>query len=114
MHLDEQSLLYVTNPCTREDVERRFFVHVTPVGPDALSSFFSRDRERGFANLSFDFFHRSGVRIGVSCMVEWMLPTHRIRRITTGQFTPEGRVWSGRIDLQAQGRTSGYRSRSNR
>lgn len=115
VYLDEQSLLYVTNPCTREDVERRFFVHVTPAGPDALSSLRGRDRERGFANFSFDFFHRNGAEVGSSCVVEWMLPTYRIRRITTGQFVPDaGRVWGGRIDLQAQGRTSGYRSRSNR
>lgn len=115
VYLGERTLLYVTNPCTREDVERRFFVHVTPAGPDALSALLGRDRARGFANFSFDFFRRSGARIGSSCVVEWMLPTHRIRRITTGQFAPgAGRVWSDRIDLQAQGRTSGYRSRSNR
>lgn len=79
---------------------------MTPADPDALSSLLGRDRERGFANFSFDFFHHNGAEVGSSCVVEWTLPTYRIRRITTGQFVPgAGRIWGDRIDLQAQGMT---------
>ena len=95
VYLHENALVYVTGHCSADDVEHRFFVHVTPVDAGDLTA---RGRRHGFENLDFDF-RRAGVRIGERCAAVRALPAYDIERIATGQFVPgRRRVWEVAIE----------------
>ena len=76
-----------------------FFLHIIPAYPADLPA---DSRERGFANLDFQFADQ-GVYIGDKCMAALALPRYPIERIRTGQFVSgEDRVlWGVDIGLAA-------------
>lgn len=82
VYRNRKTLLYVKQRCTKEDVARRFFLHVTV-------------REHGAAGWSFDFVHR-GVMAGTLCVALAELPDDAIERIHTGQYRADGQseFWS--------------------
>ena len=90
VHLYTNGLTYTKEPCSADDTEKRFFLHVFPEHQDVLMS----DRQsRGFDDLSFDF-HEGGERFGGKCMVSIDLPEYEIESIKTGQFSDGVQTWS--------------------
>ena len=91
LHLLERTLAYARDPCSAADVERGFFLHVTPADEDDLP----RGRgEHGFDNLDFPF-ARWGVRFDGACLAIVPLPDYAIAAIRTGQWSRHGgESWS--------------------
>ena len=100
VHLLDNRLIYVKDPCTQADVDAEFFVHVYPVWPDDLPDY---RRPYGFDNLSLEF-GQHGVRVGETCLAEVALPDYEIAEIRTGQFVEVEGVyrneWEGEIVLR--------------
>ena len=89
VHLYENQLLYVKEPCAWTDTEAPFFLHVDPVDGNDLPA----DRRRhGFDNLDFDW---SGERRDGQCRAIVKLPEYAIAGIRTGQYVGEDRIWKG-------------------
>ena len=95
VHLYTNGLTYTKEPCSADDTEKRFFLHVFPEHQNVLMS----DRQsRGFDDLSFDF-HERGELFNGKCMVSVDLPEYNIESIRTGQFikgidSEDVQVWS--------------------
>ena len=81
VYLDDGYLVYAKAPCSAEDIEQPFFLHVRPQKPYVLAE---DRREVGFDNLDVKFV-RSGVRWQGRCHVEVPLPEYAIDHIATGQ-----------------------------
>ena len=92
-------LLYVREPCTREDVRHRFFLHVVPAAAAALAA---ARRRSGFANLDFDFGERGALLDG-ACVATVELPDYDIARLRTGQFDANARAVAWRMELAPNG-----------
>ena len=96
VYLSGNTLVYVADPCSRDDVDRRFFVHVFAADPGFPWRLL---RPRGVRNLHFDF-HRAGMRAGDRCVAIHPLPAYAIARIVTGQYVPgQRRFWEDVIDF---------------
>ena len=100
VHLYDQGSTYVKEPCTDQDVENRFFLHVFPADEGVLTA---NSRSRGFKNLDFLFGFR-GVTFDGICMVSIDLPEYEIARISTGQYvrgidSEDSLVWGVHYNL---------------
>ena len=90
VYLRGNGLAYLKENCDQGDADARFFLHIFPADPADLPADW---RERGFANLDFQFADH-GAYAGDDCVAERALPDYAIDRIRTGQFVSgEGRVW---------------------
>ena len=90
LYLRDNTLTYLKEPCVAGDGDARFFIHIFPAESADLPA---DSRERGFANLDFQFADH-GAAIGGKCVATRELPDYAIERIRTGQFVSgEGRVW---------------------
>ena len=90
VYLRGNGLAYLKESCAAGDVDARFFLHIFPADSADLPADW---RERGFANLDFQFADH-GAYLGNKCVAERELPGYAIDRIRTGQFVSgEGRVW---------------------
>ena len=96
-HSDNR-LLYVKEPCAAGDTAARFYLHIVPADPAALSA---ARRGYGFANRDFDF-ERFGWRTGDRCLISVPLPEWELTEIRTGQYTAAGRRWAGEFAVGAQ------------
>ena len=102
VYVRDNVLLYVKEPCSQEDVEPTFFVHVVPVDVDDLSN---HRRRYGADNLDFRF-EAHGWRSGDRCLAARRLPTYAIRHVETGQYGPGGgRLWAGSISFDGEPET---------
>ncbi len=91
VYLRGDVLAYLKEPCAAGDTDAWFFLHITPADPADLPA---DGRERGFANLDFQFADH-GAYAGDKCVATRELPDYAIESIRTGQFVSgEGRVWS--------------------
>lgn len=91
LHLLGRTLAYARDPCAAADVERGFFLHVTPADVGDLP--WGRG-EHGFDNLDFPF-ARWGVRFDGACLAIVPLPDYAIAAIRTGQWSRHGgESWS--------------------
>ena len=96
LYLRDNALAYIKEPCASDDTTARFFLHITPANPADLPA---ADRERGFANLDFQFADH-GAHAGDICVASLDLPNYPIHRIRTGQFVSgEGDLW--RVEFPA-------------
>ena len=96
VYLTENSLVYVKEQCSPEDIEPTFFLHLHPVDTNDLPS---HRQQYGFDNLDFAFRdHRPFIKEGI-CVARRKLPDYAIATLYTGQFTGEGRVWEGSFDI---------------
>ena len=87
----DNALTYLKAPCAPDDTHARFFLHITPADPADLPV---AARERGFANLDFQFADH-GAYAGDICVATLDLLDYPIARIRTGQFVSgEGQLWS--------------------
>ena len=108
VYLVENRLIYVKEPCGRDDVAARFFLHVDPVVPDDLPG---HREQHGFDELDFRFDEHSfdnfvfgdgrSARVGGTCLAEIPLPEYGIAAIRTGQYVAaeDGfhQIWGGEI-----------------
>ena len=79
--------------CVEQDAPK-FFIHVEPVDDDALSA----NSGDGFDN--FDFFFQHGLfRTDGFCFAIVTLPEYDVGRITTGQFTRDGNLWTRSVSF---------------
>ena len=91
VYLRGNALTYLKEPCSSGDADARFFLHIFPAD---LADLPTDGRERGFANLDFQFADRGGYA-GDKCVATRDLPDYAIERIRTGQFVSgEGQLWS--------------------
>lgn len=83
---DRNSLIYVKEDCTYDDINPGFFLHLIPADPLDLP----RHRQLfGFDNLDYDF-NAEGLQFGNKCVSEVDLPGYSITRVRTGQYVPDG------------------------
>ena len=93
----EDSLIYVRDPCSPEDIEPEFFLHVDPVDMNDLPS----DRKQhGFDGVNFAFRNHLLIEGGV-CVARRELRdfAYAIAAVRTGQFNGDGEIWNGGFDL---------------
>ncbi len=95
VYLIENSLVYIKEQCSPEDVEPTFFLHLNPVDANDLPSYRKQYR---FDNLDFAF-RDHGVIEGGVCVAKRELPDYGIATVRTGQSTGGVRVWKGRFDI---------------
>ena len=98
VYLIENSLIYVKkDPCSPQDAEPTFFLHLDPVDMNDLPR---HRKQYGFDNLDFAFGnHRIPIK-GEVCAAVRALPDYAIAAIRTGQFIGEGKkIWEGRFDI---------------
>ncbi len=100
VHLIDNLLAYVKEPCSRADTEATFFLHLHPVDVNDLPD----DRKRhGFDNLDFRF-DGQGVTFDGRCIATVALPEYDIAGIRTGQYVQvDGGfedLWEGEIRLE--------------
>ena len=92
VHLFDDGLTYVKEPCVPHDIENIFFLHVVPEDESGLPQ---HPSNRGFDNLDFYFGIRGAMFDGL-CMVSTDLPEYDIASIRTGQFSDGVQTW--RVD----------------
>ncbi len=97
VYLVEDSLIYVSDPCSPEDIEPEFFVHLLPVDVNDLPS---HRKQHGFDGFNFDFRNHLVIEGGV-CVARRELPdyAYAIAVVRTGQFNGDGQIWNGGFDL---------------
>lgn len=91
LYFAEEALWYYRAPCSREDIEPRFFLHLYPRAAADLPV----DRlEHGFENRDFAF-PEQGSLLEEGCLARVRLPDYEIARLRTGQFRPgSAPLWS--------------------
>ena len=101
VHLTEDMLIYVKEPCGAEDVQETFFLHVAPVDVNDLPE---HRKQYGFDNLDFRFNDRGGrwFRSAERCVALRKLPDYDFTVIRTGQYLvrEDGsttHLWEGEI-----------------
>lgn len=96
IYLHENSLIYHNPSCNDDARYSRFFLHAFPVNPEDLP-----EERQQFAsdNLDFNLFDHGGELAG-QCVAQIELPDYVIASISTGQFTPEGRLWGGNASFR--------------
>ena len=91
VHLDEDALFHVRDPCVREDVGFKVFLKVVPEDPKDLPERIPRHGSRGLRV----FFQRSGVLFEGKCMAVLPLPDYPVSSIRTGQQPSRHSGWKG-------------------
>lgn len=90
----ESEIRYFRDPCAKDDLRARFFLHLTPESAAAL---LPERRPHGFDNLDFGFFGY-GVRLEGKCLAIVPLPDYGIARLRTGQWSPgAGNLWEAAL-----------------
>ena len=101
VHLSENGLSYVKEPCSAEDVQDTFFLHVDPVDVNDLPE---HRKQYGSDNLDFRFNGRGvrWLRSAERCIVLRELPDYDFTAIRTGQYFVRedgstAHLWEGEI-----------------
>ena len=89
------TLYYVKDGCTPDDIDASFYVHFVPADPDDIPA---RHRPYGFESHNFDFLRR-GLMFDEKCMTEFTLVQYDTVHIETGQI---GHDSPGLADMYAQ------------
>ena len=97
VYLDAGRLIYVKSSCTDVDSDARFFLHLDPADVSDLPE---NRKEYGFDILDFAFSDRGGESDG-ECFAVVDLPEYEVAGMSTGQYTDDGLVWSGRYSVAA-------------
>ena len=92
VHVSDDTLVYVKEPCARADTEAWFFLHLHPVDVNDLPD---HRRQYGFDTLDFRFDERGPMVFDGGCMARIPLPEYDIATIRTGQYTDKGGLWAG-------------------
>ena len=97
VYVNQNTLFYIKEQCSDEEIQAGFFLHVNPVDVDDLPG---ERRQFAFDNLDFDFAKHGGM-VGQKCAAQIELPEYEIASIRTGQFIPgePEPLWSGSYDF---------------
>ncbi len=95
IHLGGENLIFVKDPCSPEDTEPMFFVHLFPIDANYLPH--SR-QPYGFDNLDFKF-NLHGEMLDGKCIAVRSLPEYDIARIRVGQYEGDNQIWTEEISL---------------
>ena len=106
LYVADGQLAYVKEECDQEDTGHRFFLHIVPDRADDLPL---EQREHGFDNLDFDFF-LNGALFDGKCVASAPLPEYPVVSVRTGQFGPQGEVWSTMFWLNPERYRAAYRA----
>ena len=88
---DGKGLRYIREDCEPEDMEPRFFLHLTP---RAAAERPSPSPEQGSDNRVFSFAEVGGRRAQGQCRAQIPLPDYPIAALRTGQYIPDqGDLW---------------------
>ena len=96
--VDDSLIYYAKEPCSPEDTEPTFFVHLDPVDMNDLPG---HRKQYGFDGLNFDFKNHLLVKEGI-CVARLELPVrdYAIAAIRTGQFIGDGgNIWEGSFEV---------------
>ena len=92
LHYDGTTLTYHKEPCSADDTNARFFLHVVPSDPTALPA-----DAAGFENRDFAF-PDYGLHLDGECTARVPLPPYAIASLRTGQFVSGGgRLWEASL-----------------
>lgn len=96
VYVTADAVAYAKEPCTLQDTQPRFILHVIPAHRDALPP----DRRRaGFAHRDFEFAWQ-GAHFDGACLARAALPDYPIARLRVGQFrSGEDPLWLEEIPL---------------
>ena len=94
-YLVDDDLVYVKERCNQEDTQDRFFLHIVP---ERTADLPQNLRGFGFDNLDFEFFLHGALFDG-KCVAMAPLPDYPIASVRTGQFTPQGELWSAEFTV---------------
>lgn len=86
IHLKDNVLSYIKEPCVYSDTTRRFILNVVP---EDVASLREHDRTNGYDSLDFDFDLR-GAMFDDICFATIELPEYPISSIETGQWNSSG------------------------
>ena len=97
VYADGEALIYLREPCARQDARGLFSLTVAPVNPDDAPS--ANPRLGGLDSLTFHFSHY-GVLFGGKCLIRRPLPEYPIRALNAGQYVSgESAIWEARVTL---------------
>ena len=98
VYLKGKRLVYIQPQCSREEVDTRFILHISPVDKNILEG-------REHQNEDF-YFAWNGMRIVDSCIVVRDLPSYEIASFRTGQYiggsNPTGDKWIATYHMPAE------------
>ena len=101
LYVHDDRLIYVKSPCSEEDFQNRFFLHITPVDVEDLSA---AHVQHGFNVYDFDSYEENvaAEMNGAGCLVAYTLPEYEIKHIYTGQVirveSADGQIsWKGPV-----------------
>ncbi len=93
----DKRLIYYKSDCSRPEYETRFYLHIYPFDPAALSP---ERREVGFANQDFHLPYYGGWP-GGQCFAIVPLPDYPIAELRTGQYIPgQGQLWTAELTVE--------------
>ena len=82
LYIKDKKLYYKKQPCTKEDINHDFFLHIYPIDKTVLT-----EAQQKYGSAFFDFNFSSFGRIsGNTCIAVRELPTVDILKLRTGQF----------------------------
>ena len=97
VYLDDDRVIYFREPCSPQDIDARFLLHIFPADPADLPA---ARMASGFVNADFNFAAHGALFDG-KCVAIAPLSGYAIERIRTGQYIIGGgaRLWS--VDVYA-------------
>ena len=110
IHIIDDDLVYVKEPCVESDIASKFFLHVSP---DRVGDLPADRREDGYDNLDFDFLLH-GAPIDGLCAARVPLPEYSVASVRTGQFNESGVLWSAAFRLNAESSRAAYEAAVSR
>ena len=94
VYMDNHDLYYVKEPCSHQDTEASFFLHVFPSE--------SKQENNAWDNLDFNFVWH-GVIYDGKCMAIVRLPDYANAHVLTGQYASNGnRLWEGEFYISSR------------
>ena len=106
VYLVEKDLVYLKEPCGKDDRGSRPYLHIFPSDENHLVG---EERSFRFRNVSDIVFRRDATHKGGRCMAVVPLPDYEVAAIRTGQLRP---VWREMVYLEEKPRGQGERSRA--
>ena len=101
VYLNDNSLIYVKDGCSRNDTNVPFFLAAYPVNESDLPDW---ARQHGFQNLDFRFIYNGIRQSDDRCIAITPLPDYDIARISTGQYIRQAdgskpHLWKGAFNF---------------
>ena len=106
MHLADDELTYIKEPCGPNETEPLFWLNVFPRRAGDLPE---ERRQRGFERFWFEF-HRRGALLEEACVALFPLPNYPAAGFQTGQTLDGGDLWRAEFSANPEPYRTAYRS----